>query len=106
MPVCPASAFAMAVMFVVPVAPYAHATPNRKNADENAPSRKYFIAASFESAAARDPGQHVERERQDLQRQEHQDEVGRGRDRASCRPWRTGRADRTRPRNASPDRPK
>ena len=38
----------MAVMFVVPVAPYAHATPNRKNAEENAPSRKYFMAASLD----------------------------------------------------------
>ena len=31
---------------VSPVAPYASAMPNRKNAEENAPSRKYFIAAS------------------------------------------------------------
>ena len=29
------------------------ATPNRKNAEENAPSRKYFIAASCESSLRR-----------------------------------------------------
>ncbi len=70
----------MAVMFVVPVAPYAHATPNRKNADENAPSRKYFIAASFEFRRPGDARQDVEGQRQDLEGQEHEDEVGRGRD--------------------------
>ena len=34
-------------IFVDVVAPYAIATPYRKNADENAPSKKYFIAASL-----------------------------------------------------------
>ena len=33
--------------------PYSMATPNRKNAEENAPSRKYFIAASCESSRRR-----------------------------------------------------
>ena len=48
----PPSASAILPMFVVPVAPYAIAMPYRKNAEENAPSRKYFIDAS--PATARD----------------------------------------------------
>ena len=36
-----------------PEKPYSIAMPNRKNADENAPSRKYFIAASCESRRRR-----------------------------------------------------
>ena len=36
-----------------PENPYSMATPNRKNADEKAPSRKYFIAASWESRRRR-----------------------------------------------------
>ena len=39
-------------IFVVPVAPYAIATPYRKNAEANAPSRKYFTAASVERVPA------------------------------------------------------
>src|SRR4051812_653972 len=37
---------AIPVMLVVSVAPYTIAMPYRKNAEENAPSRKYFIAPS------------------------------------------------------------
>ena len=52
-PVWPARACTMPgdvtpTIFVVFVAPYAIATPYRKKAEENAPSRKYFIAASVE----------------------------------------------------------
>jgi hypothetical protein len=50
-PVCPASAWTIPgpvtpTIFVDVVAPYAIATPYRKNADEKAPRRKYFIDAS------------------------------------------------------------
>src|SRR5262245_28386428 len=47
-PVRPASAFDMSARPVEPDAPYAIAIPNRKKAEENAPSRKYFIAPSIE----------------------------------------------------------
>ena len=33
--------------FVDPVTPYTRAMPRRKNADENAPRRKYFMADSW-----------------------------------------------------------
>ena len=52
-PVDPASARAIAGIFVVAVAPYAIAIPYRKNAEANAPSRKYFIAASVGRARPR-----------------------------------------------------
>src|SRR5438874_1141579 len=42
------SACAMPVGFVLPVAPKIRATPYRKNAEENDPSRKYFSADSFD----------------------------------------------------------
>ena len=48
-PVRPARARATSPIFVVPVAPYAMAMPKSRKAEENAPSRKYFIAASLES---------------------------------------------------------
>src|SRR6266699_1465314 len=44
---------AIAASLTDPEYPYNMATPNRKNADENAPSRKYFIAASCESSLRR-----------------------------------------------------
>src|SRR5262245_12892256 len=47
-PVRPASAFEMAARLVEPEAPEAIATPNRQNGEEDAPSRKYFIAPSIE----------------------------------------------------------
>src|SRR5207253_3809701 len=47
--VCPMSLRLIAAMFVVPVAPYASAIPYRKKAEENAPSRKYFMEASDEA---------------------------------------------------------
>jgi hypothetical protein len=39
--------------FVDPVAPYVNAMPYKRNAVENAPSRKYLIAASAERALRR-----------------------------------------------------
>ena len=36
-----------------PANPYTRAMPNRKKAEENAPSRKYFIAASCDSRRRR-----------------------------------------------------
>src|SRR5918994_290592 len=54
-PVRPASASAIAGSRVDPVAPYAIAMPNRKNADENAPSRKYFIAPSTDPSLEENP---------------------------------------------------
>ena len=47
------AADAMAASDTEPENPYSMATPNRKNAEENAPSRKYFIAASCESSRRR-----------------------------------------------------
>ena len=38
-----------------PDAPYAIAIPNRKNAEENAPSRKYFIAPSTDPSRVEKP---------------------------------------------------
>jgi hypothetical protein len=40
---------------VVPVAPYAIATPYRKKALENAPNRKYFMDASLDSTRSEKP---------------------------------------------------
>ena len=52
------------------------AMPYRKIADENAPSTKYLMPASCDVSRRRSiRGEHVERDRQDLQRQEHDDEV-------------------------------
>src|ERR1700685_3504777 len=48
-----AAAAAMADSDTEPEKPYSIATPNRKNAEENAPSRKYFIAASCDSSRRR-----------------------------------------------------
>src|SRR5712691_11252 len=48
-----AAAAAMADSRTEPAKPYSMAMPNRKNAEENAPSRKYFIAASWESRRRR-----------------------------------------------------
>src|SRR5215475_16119219 len=42
------SAFAMPARFVVPVSPYTSEIPNSNTPDENAPRRKYFIAASLD----------------------------------------------------------
>jgi hypothetical protein len=44
---------AMADSRTEPAKPYSMATPNRKNADEYAPSRKYFMAASWDSSRRR-----------------------------------------------------
>ena len=41
-----------------PENPYSIATPNRKNAEENEPSRKYFIAASCDSRRRRRASPH------------------------------------------------
>src|SRR5262245_30867113 len=54
-PVRPARAFEIAARLVEPDAPYAIATPKRKNAEENAPSRKYFIAPSTEPSRLEKP---------------------------------------------------
>src|SRR3970040_2381357 len=51
----PARPSAMADRRVDPVAPYAMATPYRKKAEENAPSRKYFIDPSTEARRAENP---------------------------------------------------
>jgi hypothetical protein len=48
-----AAADAIADSETEPEKPYSIATPNRKNAEEKAPSRKYFIAASCESRRRR-----------------------------------------------------
>ncbi len=48
-----AAADAIADSRTEPEKPYSIATPNRKNAEENAPSRKYFMAASCESSRRR-----------------------------------------------------
>src|SRR5262245_7899381 len=44
---------AMRVRLVEPVEPYTNAMPYRKNADENAPSTKYFTPASCDSMRRR-----------------------------------------------------
>ena len=46
-------AVAMAPRESEPEYPYRKATPNRKNADEKAPSRKYLSAASCEMSRRR-----------------------------------------------------
>ena len=46
-PMCPWVLRAMAPRFVVWACPYANAMPYRKNALENAPSRKYFMEPSL-----------------------------------------------------------
>ena len=48
-----AAADAMADSRTEPEKPYSIAMPNRKNAEEKAPSRKYFMAASCESSRRR-----------------------------------------------------
>ena len=45
---CPASASAMPSSRVVPVAPYSSDMPYSRMPSENAPSRKYLTAASFD----------------------------------------------------------
>ena len=52
------AAAAIAARFTEPEYPYSMATPNRKNADENAPSRKYLTAASCESRRRRRASPH------------------------------------------------
>src|SRR5215471_16034255 len=47
------AAVAIADSETEPEKPYSMATPNRKNAEEYAPSRKYFIAASCDSRRRR-----------------------------------------------------
>ena len=47
------AAAAMADSRTEPEKPYSIATPNRKNAEENEPSRKYFMAASCDSSRRR-----------------------------------------------------
>ncbi len=42
-----------------PAKPYSSAMPNRKNAEANAPSRKYFSAASWESSRRRRARPHI-----------------------------------------------
>ena len=42
-------------IFVVAVAPYAIATPYRKNAEANAPSRKYFIGGLGRAGGGPEP---------------------------------------------------
>ena len=54
-----AIASAIPVRLIVPAKPYSMATPNRKNADENAPSRKYFSAASWDSRRRRRASPHI-----------------------------------------------
>ena len=54
-PVRPASASAIADSRVDPDAPYAIAIPNRKKAEENEPSRKYFIAPSIDPSRVEKP---------------------------------------------------
>ena len=54
-PVRPASASAIADSRVDPDAPYAIAIPNRKKAEENEPSRKYFIAPSTDPSRVEKP---------------------------------------------------
>src|SRR5207247_9527876 len=44
---------AIAARFVLPVAPKINATPYRKNAEENDPSKKYFRADSFDLRSVR-----------------------------------------------------
>src|SRR5258708_27636790 len=51
--VLPLAAVAIFESLTDPEKPYSMATPNRKKADEKAPSRKYFIAASCESSLRR-----------------------------------------------------
>jgi len=60
--------------------PYSRAMPNRRNAEEKAPSRKYFTAASWTAAGGGgQPAQQVERQRQHLERHEQREQVvGRG----------------------------
>src|SRR5579859_1375875 len=48
-----AAAEAIAESRTEPEKPYSIAMPNRKKAEENAPSRKYFMAASDESSRRR-----------------------------------------------------
>src|SRR5262249_8738809 len=52
------AAAAIAASLTEPEYPYSMATPNRKNADENAPSRKYLTAASCESRRRRRASPH------------------------------------------------
>jgi hypothetical protein len=62
------------------------AIPYRKNAEENAPRRKYFIEASAEASRRKEnPVRQVQGQGQDLQGQEHQDEVGRRGDEGHAR---------------------
>ena len=53
-----AAADAMADSVTEPEKPYSMATPNRKKAEEKAPSRKYFMAASCESRRRRRASPH------------------------------------------------
>ncbi len=54
-----ATAVAIAFRSNEPENPYSSATPNRKNADEKAPSRKYFSAASWDSSRRRRAMPHI-----------------------------------------------
>ena len=65
----------------VPEKPYSSAAPYRKNADENAPSRKYFSDGLLreQPAAPGHAGQQVQRQREHLEGDEHGEQVvGRG----------------------------
>ena len=57
-------------------------------------------------AGAAEPGQHVDRERQDLERDEDDQQVGRRRPSSSCRRWRTASARSTRRPAAAPAPPR
>ena len=51
----PWKVWAITARFVECAAPYTSAIPYRKNADENAPRRKYFIAPSVAAARTENP---------------------------------------------------
>jgi NADH-quinone oxidoreductase subunit N len=58
LPLLPAAVAAILVSDTEPEYPYSIAMPNRKNAEEKAPSRKYFIAASCDSSRRRRASPH------------------------------------------------
>ena len=82
---------------IVPVMPQTNASPNRKIAELNEPSRKYLIAPSVEYASVLwIAGQHVAGQDHQLEAEEQQQQVGRRRDAASRRSSRRRGSPRTR----------